>query len=416
MNSLFRNPEVRSTTYKFLILQIILIITFICFSTYEFKQINKSYINVNIATAGKILEKNPELEKYIAGYFTKAPTSEEIKKGRDVLSKYGYKEDLNLYNHKILEDLYKNFTLQGLIVIIFCGFLMFLFIIIDYKKIFDKLSFLASEAEKIIGGNFNINISENSEGDFYILSHQFNEMAKRLKQSIEVLNKEKIFLKNIISDISHQLKTPLSSLIMFNEIIANNKNLNEEDKKNFIQESSKQLSKMEWLIINLLKIARLEVGAIEFDIKENLLLKTVENSVSSLKIKAEKKRQTIDIKIDKDITFKHDVNWTAEALSNIVKNAIEHTKEGGKIEIEAEETPLSIQIKIKDNGEGIKKEDLPRIFDRFYKCKNSLNPESIGIGLSLSKAIIDSQGGSIGVISKQGAGTEFMITFLKGII
>lgn len=240
-------------------------------------------------------------------------------------------------------------------------------------------------------------------------------MINRLNNSVKKLKEEKLFLKNIISDISHQLKTPLASLIMFNDLMKN-KDMSLEDKNYFLNLSEEQLKRMEWLIISLLKLSRLEAKVIKFDIKSNPIYITIMKSISPIKEKAREKNISINLKLDEKIRFNHDLNWTAEALTNIIKNSIEHTKNGGYINIKIYETPLAIFISIEDNGEGIPKNLIPKIFKRFYKGENSTNPTSIGIGLSLSKRIIESQNGSINVESEIKKGTKFNITFLKTVI
>ncbi|MBB6697187.1 ATP-binding protein [Clostridium algidicarnis] len=221
--------------------------------------------------------------------------------------------------------------------------------------------------------------------------------------------------KNIISDISHQLKTPLFSLVMFNDLMKE-EDVSKEDRKRFLILSDEQLKRMEWLIINLLKIGRLEAGVINFKTSNNSLKLTIDKALTGLLGSSKEKHQNIILKGSDEIYFNHDMEWTAEAISNIVKNSIEHTKEGGTIVIETEETPLSVSIMIIDNGVGIPKELFGRIFERFYKGENSVNPTSIGIGLYLGKYIIESQNGSIRVESEVNRGSKFTITFLKTVI
>jgi len=168
-------------------------------------------------------------------------------------------------------------------------------------------------------------------------------MSKILKHSIEGLKREKVFLKNIISDISHQLKTPLSSVIMFNEIMVNDLVIKEEDRKKLVEQSQEKLNRMEWLILNLLKLARLEAGTIEFDVRENCLGNTIDKSLAPLLVKAENKKQCIKIDGNKAVVLRHDIDWTAETISNIVKNAIEHTDINGQIQVKIDETPLCVE-------------------------------------------------------------------------
>ncbi|MEL5864892.1 sensor histidine kinase [Clostridium cochlearium] len=152
--------------------------------------------------------------------------------------------------------------------------------------------------------------------------------------------------------------------------------------------------------------------------EKNILgINCIQKALISLKFKSDEKHQKIVVSGNLDnVYFYVDEQWTIEAILNIIKNCIEHTKEGGEIKVHISETPLFSRILIEDNGEGIDKKDLPHIFERFYKGSNSVNAESVGIGLALTKVIIERQGGTILVNSKKGKGSKFTITFLKGII
>lgn len=416
MQALFRNKEVKSMTFKFIILQIIILLLSTFLINMELKKLNNVYLVQNSAVLGRILKLNPEEESNIIKYYTKDISETDLEYGRAILTKYGYNQSISLSGVPQFKTFYKDFMLKTYSYLIILMLTIFIFIIFDYRKLFSNIKKISSEAEKIISGNFNIKLSENGEGDFYILCHQFNEMGKRLKLSMDTLKKEKRFLKDITSDISHQLKTPLSSLIMFNEILLEDSKLKEETRQDFIKKSTEQLNRMEWLIKSLLKLARLESKSIEFNCKDSSLLKTLEKAISSIKMQAEEKNQKIILNSKADIFFPHDSNWTAEAITNIIKNSVEHSKEDSNIEIILEETPLCVQIFIKDQGKGIKEQELARVFDRFYKGSSNVNPNSIGIGLALSKSIVEGQNGSITAKSTVNLGSEFQITFLKSVI
>ncbi|OOO69956.1 two-component sensor histidine kinase [Clostridium tepidum] len=416
----FRNPEIKELTFKFSMLFILFAVLTTFFIKGELTKLNKDYINQNTLIAGNILSKHPELEEEIILSLKgneDATYKEEknYKIGKKFLKKYSYDENLDIYKNPALEQFSTTFIYR---IIIYFGVVIFITYIMIYDKFkyfYKKAEILTEAAEKIMDGHFNKFLDENKEGEFYILYSKFNLMANRLEESLSNLKKEKIFLKNIISDISHQLKTPLSSLIMFNELMKN-ENMPMEDRKNFLKLSDEQLKRMEWLIINLLKIGRLEAGVVEFKRENNPLYVTINKALAGLSEKAKEKSQKVIVDIDKDLYFKHDMEWTAEAISNIIKNSIEHTNIGGGIKISCEKTPISVTITIKDNGEGIPEKLQNKIFERFYKGENSVNPSSIGIGLSLTKSIIESQNGSITVESQEGEGTEFTIIFLKTIV
>ncbi len=413
MRALFRNTEIKRFTIGFIVLQAIIIAVFLMIFSIKANELKRIYINHNIAVAGKILEVNPELEKDIVGYFTKGVDKRDIETGTKILSKYGYTDKAELIQDSLVYSIFSKTGLQFCLYIVLFAGIVYLFSIIEFKNVFNRINTMSSAADEIIKGNYNVEISDFCEGDMYILGHQLNEITKIIKNNIDVLKKEKTFLKNIISDISHQLKTPLSSLIMFNELLLDDVIETEVDKKAIIVQSHDQLNRMEWLIVNLLKLARIESGTIEFNMNNSPVSTTIEKALAPLKLKAEEKNQKISIICNTNILLRHDCDWTVEAITNLVKNSIEHTPMGGTISIEVQETPLCISIDVKDAGEGIKKEDIPRVFERFYKGSNSPNPNSIGIGLALCKAIVEGQGGSIGVDSRENEGARFNIVFLK---
>ncbi|MGO5074658.1 sensor histidine kinase [Clostridium sporogenes] len=416
----FRNPEIKELTFKFSIIFILFAILTTIFIKVELNKLNKDYINQNTLIVGNILSKHPELEDEIILSLKSnedATYNEEknYKIGKNVLEKYSYDESLELYKNPVLKNFSINFIYRTIIYFGLAIFIIYIIIYDKFKYFYKKAEVFTKASEEIMEGHFSKFVDENKEGDFYILSSKFNLMSNRLEESLLNLKKEKIFLKNIISDISHQLKTPLSSLIMFNELMKD-KSMPIEHRENFLKLSDEQLKRMEWLIINLLKIGRLEAGVVEFKRENNPLYVTVNKALAGLSEKAKEKSQQVIVDIDEDVYFKHDMEWTAEAISNIIKNSIEHTDNYGQIKISYEETPISLTISIKDNGEGIPEKLQNKIFERFYKGENSVNPSSIGIGLSLTKSIIESQNGSIIVESEEGKGTEFIITFLKTII
>lgn len=414
---MFRNPEIKSIAARLLVFQIVFSIFIFIIAGAKMEKLNERIIDQNAALVGNILTKHPDLENDIIKYITNGPSQEEIGNGRKILSQYGYDENLE----KVAQPLLKNISpkIEIILFIVSLGYFipLLLLIISEYNSIYKKVRKISFAAERVVEGDFSIKLKEEGEGDFSILSNQFNNMSNRLESTLGSLKEEKIFLKNIISDISHQLKTPLSSLIMLNELIIEDENMEEDIRKDFLNKMKSQLSRMEWLIINLLKLARIEAGAIQFREERVPLIEVVKASISSLNMKASEKKQKINIiGENEDFYLYGDMDWTIEALINIIKNSIEHSYEGGEIKISLGETPLFSQIIIEDNGEGIDKKDLPHIFKRFYKASTKVKAESIGIGLNLSKSIIEAQNGSIKVRSEKGIGTKFIITFLKGVI
>ena len=407
---MLRNKEFKSIILKLIILQIVFsLVGFLAVNNF-IDSINERIIEKDMALVGNIIKDYPELEDEVIPYITKKVTEEDRIIGQEILKSYGYKKELDKNLHPVLKDI--NLPLFMVLMIIFSGIPLLLIIGGEYKKIYKNVQDVYNAAEKVVEGDFGVYLTEEGEGDFNILNHQFNQMANRLENSLDTLKREKVFLKNMISDISHQLKTPLSSLIVINDILSEDENMSPDIRNDFLSRERIQLERMEWLIINLLKLARIEAGAIEFKRERALLQDIVNIAILSLSDKLE--NQVLEVKGNKDSSFYGDKDWTAEALINIIKNAIEHGK--GKIEIILEETPLFSTIIVKDNGEGIDEKYLPHIFERFYKVNNEVKPDSIGIGLNLAKIIVESQEGTISARSKKGKGTEFTVTFLKEIV
>lgn len=406
---MLRNQEFKSIIKKASILGLVFLIIGLFLLNIGLDRINKKIISRDSAIVGNLIEEYPESKESIISGITKNAKEEGIEKGREILDQYGYNKNIS----KSVQPLLSNTS--NLMVIYFIIYLLIFVVILlsviyfEYRKIYKKVNRLSEASERVMKGEFSMFLEEDDEGDFSILNHHFNQMSDRLKNSLDSLQNEKIYLKDTISDISHQLKTPLSSLIILNDILLDDKELDEELKLEFLERTHSQLDRMEWLILNLLKLARIEAGSIDF--KEEIVSskEVVDIAINTLTPLIEGERVKIEGNLNSQFTG--DKDWTVEALINLIKNAIEHGR--GKVWISLEESPLFTSIIVKDNGEGISDKDLSNIFQRFYKGRDSVKPNSIGIGLNLSKSIIEAQGGTISVDSKRDAGTRFTIRFLK---
>ncbi len=248
-------------------------------------------------------------------------------------------------------------------------------------------------------------------GRFYSI---YGKMVSAIRQSREDERKEKIFLQDLIADISHQLKTPLATLTIYQDLLQN-PDLSEEQRATMLKATGEQLNRMEWLVLSLLKLARLEAGSIVFEKKELPLLGTLKLAAQNVKMLSDAKYQRVQITCDENMIVSHDSEWLGEAITNILKNATEYAPEHGTIEVWAEQSPVTTMIYIKDYGIGISQEDSFKVFKRFYRAKSKVNENSIGIGLSLAKGIIEGQGGDITVESEKGKYTCFIITLYRFI-
>ena len=277
-----------------------------------------------------------------------------------------------------------------------------------------ELEKLSAYMRQIASGSYTLDVRDNEEGELSILKNEIYKMTLMLSEHGAQLQKDKLHLTDAISDISHQLKTPLTSMLVMVDLL-DNPNLPSPKRTEFTRNISVQLERMEWLISSLLKLSKIEAGTVIFKKDEVQVEKLIQKVLGPMLVPIDIKEQTVQADGDSAVTFSGDMNWTVEALINILKNGVEHTPEGGTIRITYAENALYTEIVIADNGKGIAKEDLPYIFKRFYRGKHA-SESSIGIGLAMAHSIITSQNGTIEVNSQIGKGTEFRIKFYKGII
>ena len=280
------------------------------------------------------------------------------------------------------------------------------------KRRYKNLNDLNDYLSLVCKGIYDMNIDDNTEGELSILKNNLYKVITLLQSQNEYLKNDKLYLADSIADISHQLKTPLTSMMMMCELLENEEN--PDKRQEFVAVINNQLSKMKWLITNILKISKLDADATEFKREEVSISKVLYDSLKPFVLTAELKNIAIQNGAN-DFVFNGDESWTVEAVSNIVKNCLEHTNDGGKIIIASDSTNLYNKLIISDNGCGIAEEDLPHIFERFYHGKNS-SKESVGIGLALAKTVFEKENASVSVESEQGRGSVFEIRFYKSIV
>ncbi|AQS04732.1 sensor histidine kinase [Clostridium beijerinckii] len=279
------------------------------------------------------------------------------------------------------------------------------------KREYRELEKLSGYLRRICNGEYSLDIRDNEEGELSILKNEIYKVTLMLSKQGELLKKEKMQLADAISDISHQLKTPLTSMRVMSDLLSDN-HLEAEKRIEFTNNIEMQLDRMQWLLTSLLKLSKIDAGTVSFKKDRVAVSELIRKSTEPLLIPIEIKNQTLVIEGGSNVSFIGDLYWTTEALINIIKNCIEHTGEDGRISIFFDENPLFTEIKISDNGSGIEKEDLPYIFKRFYKGKNA-GEDSVGIGLAMAKSIVTSQNGDINVSSRKNEGTCFIIKFYK---
>jgi len=403
---LYKNSEIKKTAMIIVISNLIIFAIFILVFFISYDKLKIDYIENKAYTIGSLSRKYPNLENDIVSLSFSNINKKDLDYGLDIIKDYGYSTDLNM-------KFIGNFNNIFVITCVFIGIVMLVLAGIHikinnsyHKRVYIKLNRLTQASKEILASNYDVDIDEYKEGEFSKISYAFVQMRDVIKNQMNIINQEKEFLVRIMSDISHQLKTPLASTMIFNEIMLN-KNLDEVQRNKFLKESKTQLERMEWMIKSLLKLSKIDAKAIEFrknEINLNLVIKEVLASLDMLS--KENNVEMVFEEHDKAVIYA-DGEWIKEALINIVKNSIEHSRDSS-VRVSIEKSKVFTKVIIKDNGQGIKKEDLPNIFNRFYK---SNKPNSVGIGLSLSKSIVESNNGYIEVSSELGVGSKFRIIF-----
>lgn len=392
---------------KYLSISIIVIIIFLCIvlliSYEEYKTYNQNYNKKIYSILNIVKEKYPKV------------TEEELieilnsnkKKNMNFLRKYGIDENDVLISTN--EKSYAVFIIINEMIIIFLGITL---IIINLKYETKKerdIKEIENYIEEINNGNYKLNIDNNTEDELSILKNDVYKIMINLKETRDISINDKNKIKEMVEDISHQIKTPLTSIMINIDNLEEYENLSNFEKNKIIRDIRKEVERINSLVKSLLTLARLDTNSIEFNNKETFLKKIIDESIDKVKLLAELKNIEIKKEVDKNIKLIADFNWQVEAISNILKNAVEHSKE--KVEIKVENNKIYTEIKIINDGDIINKKDLKHIFERFYKGENS-KPDSIGIGLALSKQLIEAGNGKISVESENNM-TIFTIKYFK---
>ena len=342
--------------------------------------------------------------------------------GKELAQKYGITEN----DHAILklEEIQNNTIIYSSAVI---GILNLAIVVIWLvSRIIQKrkIDGITKYIREINNRNYELKIKENAEDELSNLRNELYKITLMLKEEAESSKKDKKFLAKSLSDISHQIKTPLTSISIMLDEIKDNENMDEETKQRFIFEISRQVEQISFLTIALLKLSKLDSGTVEFEKSKYKLDELVQNAIKNLEIPLEVKNIQVETNFEKVNENKEEINnevateiigdyrWTLEAVTNIIKNCIEHSKEHTKLYIQIRVTHVYTELIIKDEGEGIDEKDLKHIFERFYKGKNS-SENSFGIGLALSKTILEKQNASISCSSTLHKGTTFKIYFYE---
>ena len=344
--------------------------------------------------------------------FASLPNENDIERGREALASIGYDETTSMRFLPAVQT-YRNQTVLSifvLLVFLFGAIYLSLFLYLQCQH--KAFSNAENTIRQFLDGNTTSRIECSQAGDWYSLFHAINEMATILSAHAGNQRQTKEFLQDIISDVSHQIKTPLSALKMYHEIIESHKD-DASAVSSFTEKSQREIKRMEDVIYTLLKLARLDAGIIQMEKAEENVSILMQDVLERFETWAEREHKTITLSGKEEVILSCDALWVSEAIGNIIKNALEHTENGGHIEVKWSQSPLMTQIEISDDGKGIHPEDLYNIFKRFYRSRLSSDVHGIGLGLPLAKSIVEAHSGTISVTSTPGTGTTFTLNFIN---
>ena len=394
---------------RFLLMSLIPIIVFLIIGNIFFFYQYQSYIqnyNSKIAVIVSLVEKEyPNIDR---NELISILNSDD-KVSEDIFSRYGIdvqKESIIIENDR----LFSRFII--IYNILFIGLsLSIILLYLKHENDQDKeIKRIVKCIKEINKKNYAINIEDNTEDELSILKNEIYKTTVMLKEMAESSKDDKLRLKDSLSDISHQLKTPLTSINIMLDNILDNPNMDEDTKEKFIQSIKREVTNISNLATEILKLSKFDANVVRFENKEVLVKDIIKKAISNVEMMAEIKNVEIKVVFHDNVKLVCDLNWQVEAIINILKNCIEHSSENSFINIEVIDNKIYKEIIIKDSGEGIDKKDLLHIFERFYKGKNS-SKDSVGIGLALAKKIIEMNNGSISVNSVKGKGTIFTIRY-----
>lgn len=385
----------------------LLIGCFILFDTLEYRAYRRSYNENMLRIIAAIKTEYPNLtELELMEILNSSKTTDA-----NILKKYG----LDYTKYSIIrnqDELHRRYLIIGTVVFATSLVIIstvYLYYIHDKNS---KIRDISKLIERINRKDYSMEIDSSTEDELSILKTELYKMTIMLKEQAENSINDKNSLKDSLSDISHQLKTPLTSIMISLDNLIDNPDMDMSTRQSFLSTIKRETSNINFLIQSLLKLSRLDTNTVEFIKDTTSIERLLQKSLLDVSMLADLKDVTVDFKGDLSAEIRCDFSWQKEAITNILKNAIEHSTEGTTITITVEKNKIYTSIAINNRGIPISKKDIPHLFERFYRGENA-NPESIGIGLALSKSIIKQDGGSIEVESNLKNGTTFTIKYYK---
>lgn len=397
-----KNKINKKTLIFIIITSVFSLVLFGLLLKYQYRTYTINYNNKINSIISEVIKKYPEVNE--SDLIEIINSENEI----NILSKYG----INDKSSSVIENdkLFKKYLIIDLSILFAIIITLYEYFVINKSKRTKKINKIIELISKINKRNFDIDIEDYTEDELSILKQEVYKTSLMLRSEADNSLKDKLNLKDSLSDISHQLKTPLTSITIMIDNILDNEEMDTKTKRKFLISIKREIININFLVQNLLKLSKFDANVIKFDKEEVLIKDIIDEAIKKVSALSELKGVSIKVSGDKGSTIKCDFMWEVEALSNIIKNSIEHIEGEGFIEVNYTKNKVYTRILIRDNGIGINEDDLPYIFDRFYKGKNS-SKDSVGIGLALSKSIIEKDNGSISVKSTPKIGTIFTIKY-----
>lgn len=274
-------------------------------------------------------------------------------------------------------------------------------------RIWRQIRKITARVSDTLSGRVSLDLYDNAEGDISILQNELAKMSAALLHQKEEATRGRILLKDALSDISHQIKTPITSVVMLDDLLLSTP-VSPDKQREFLTRMQAQHLRISWLVEALLKLSKLDAGSVQLQLQPVPIQTLCEHALLPLAQWMQRYEVGVQQEGLEGLSLYCDAGWMAEALMNILKNCIEHTGPGGQVYISAQTNALYTQIQIRDEGEGIDPQDIPHLFERFYRGKNA-SPDSVGIGLAMSQRIVQEHGGVIDVTSKHGVGSVFTV-------
>lgn len=399
--------ELKKTIVISIITIFVFLIVFLCINCYEYNYYMKNFNNAINSIVAKVIEENPNIDiNEIVRILSDGQNKKE-----NLLYVYGI--DLNRDSVIIdNENKFNKISLVNIILVIVLGTSIAGIFLLYNKSKNKKIDEITKYIEEINNGNYKLYIEDNTEDELSILKNEIYKTTVMLKEVAENSKKDKINLKDSLSDISHQLKTPLTSIVIMLDNIQDNPNMDVNMRNDFLSDIKREIININFLVVSLLKLSKLDSSTVKFINKDEYICDIIGESVKNVSAICDLKNVEVKVLGNNNAMINCDLKWQVEAITNILKNCVEHSNQNSSIDIKFEKSKTYSKIEIVDYGVGIDERDLPHIFERFYKGRNS-SSDSIGIGLALAKSIIEKSNGYINVESKIEHGSKFIIKYFN---